>query len=579
MKIVATLLALFLSVLFTSGNVYGAACPASSSAETSGANDGDNCTVTDGSTGTVIQLNFISGFDSTTLIENDTAAPIATDNFFLNVYGLDVVQVPATVAANAATQSKASGNNGTTVGAQRKLAFIKAAEILASKLTTTVPILVDAEFATNLACAQGGATLGSASASSFIQNASAPAGAANSTWYPVGLYNSLSGVDNYPSGGPLNPNPNTVDNGGNINADSDVFARYNALTGTTNCLDSSNGWYYGFDAPPSEVYQNAGGSYLLDGNGDPLQTTYVGFTTVLLHEMLHGLGFSTLTDSSGNELGGIDDIYATFLRDNANNRNWNDPSESAANRVASMTSGTGLLWTGSNVNTAAEGELTAGYQDNDSSSSFTSGDRVQMYAPNPFESGSSVAHFDTAVSPNEIMEPQYTAGSLDIGLALYLLEDLGWSIVAGSNTAPNITAVDQTTNEDTPITNFDASGWASDGDGDTLTFSITSCPSDLTCNISSDGTDLDITPDANYNGATNTVTIQVSDGNGGTASDNFNVNVTAVDDAPTWSAIPDQTVTEGGSAVALDFSSYVTDVDGDAITGYSIQSCGTGLGL
>jgi len=162
-----------------------------------------------------------------------------------------------------------------------------------------------------------------------------------------------------------------------------------------------------------------------------------------------------------------------------------------------------------------------------------------------------------------------------LSLAIYLMQDLGWSIQ--TNTNPTITAVDQSTDEDTPLTNVDASGWASDGDGDSLSFSITSCPSDLTCNISSDGTDLDITPDSNYNGTTNSVTIQVNDGNGGITSDTFNVTVNAVDDAPTWSAIPDQTVTEGGSAVALDFSTYATDVDGDSITGYSIVSCGTGL--
>ncbi len=96
-------LTLLLLVMISGGQVLAAACPASSSAETSGANDDDNCTVTDDTTNTVIQLNFISGFDSTTLIENDTAAPTATDTFLFNTYGLDAVQVPATVATAAAT--------------------------------------------------------------------------------------------------------------------------------------------------------------------------------------------------------------------------------------------------------------------------------------------------------------------------------------------------------------------------------------------------------------------------------------------------------------------------------------------
>ncbi|GAA6134400.1 hypothetical protein NBRC116188_11890 [Oceaniserpentilla sp. 4NH20-0058] len=559
--------------LLISSQAFSAACPSSSSAETTGASDGSNCTVTDGTTGTVIQLNFITGFDSTTLIENDTAAPTATDTYFTN-NGVDPVRQPSDVATDAATQSKASGNNGTTVGAQRKLAFIKAAEILAAQITTTEPILVDADF-TTLACSAGGATLGSASSSSFIQNASAPAGAVNSTWYPVGLYNSLDGADNYPSGGPLNANPNTVDNGGNINDDSDVFARYNSSTGNTNCLDSSNGWYYGFDAPPSEVYTSPGGGYFVDGNGDPLQTTYIGFTTVLLHEMLHGLGFSTVTDSSGNELGGLNDIYATFLRDNANNRNWSDASESATDRYNSSISSTGLLWTGSNVNTAAVGVVTAGYQDNDSSSSFTSGDRVQMYAPNPFNSGSSVSHFDTAVSPNEIMEPQYTAGSLDLGLAIYLLKDIGWTINVGSNSAPVMTAVDQSTNEDTALT-IDASSWATDANSDTLTYSVSSsCATNITCSIDTDGTSFVMTPAANHNGGTHSITINVSDGNGGTDSDTFNLNVVAQNDPPAITAV-DQSTNED-TAKVVDASGWATDVDGDTLT-YSVSSsCATNI--
>ncbi len=574
---VATLLFL---LLISSGQVLAAACPASSSAETTGANDGDNCTVTDGTTSTVIQLNFISGFDSTTLIENDTTTQTDTDTYLTSLTGGATVSDNASMPATAATASKASGNKGTTLGAQRKLAFIKAAEILASQVVTTEPILVDADFTNTLACAQNGATLGSASASSFLQNASAPAGALDSTWYPVGLYNALDGADNYPPAGPLNPNPNTVGNGGALNADSDVFARYNTLTGTTGCLDISNGWYYGFDTPPSAI--------AVDDNGDPLpftldgeapKITYIGFITVLLHEMLHGLGFSTLTDSSGNELGSIDDIYATFLRDEANSRNWSDASESAANRAASAISSTGLLWTGSNVNTQAIGLLTAGFQDNTASAgTFDSGDRVQLYAPNPFESGSSVAHFDTAVSPDEIMEPQYTEGSLDIGLALYLLQDIGWSI-ATANTAPTITitGTPYSTNEDTAKV-IDASGWDSDAEGDTVTFSVSSCPANVTCSIDSNGQNLTLTPASNYNGATNSVEITLTDDGTGnlTASDTFNLNVIAQNDAPDWSAISTQNVTIGGSSINVNLASYSSDIENDSLT-YSEISCGTGL--
>lgn len=570
MKHFAVFPPLLISTLFLSNTVFSAPCPASSSAETSGANDGDNCTVTDGSTGTVIQLNFISGFDSATLIENDTAGQTATDAYYTSITGGATVSSNPTMPATAATASKASGNNGTTVGAQRKLAFIKAAEILASKLTTSVPIVVDAEFANNLFCHPSQATLGSASASSFLQNASAPAGALNSTWYPVGLYNSLSGVDNYPSGGPLNPNPNTVDNSGNINADSDVFARYNSLVGTTNCLDSSNGWYYGFDAPPTAEATDADGNslpFLIDEA--PPQLTYIGFTTVLLHEMLHGIGFSSLihTDSNtgtvGSMLGGLPDVYSTHLVNSSGNKLVDMATD--ANRETSVKSVTQLLWDGTNTNTNAVGSVTDGYQDNDSTSSYTSGDKIQMYAPNPIEVGSSVSHFSSNVSPDEIMEPQYTAGSLDIGLALYLLEDLGWSIVSGSNTAPTISAVNQTTLEDTPL-NVDVtspSNWAIDLDGDSLSYTFTNCPTNLTCNDAG----LTLTPATDFNGTITGIEITVDDGNGGTANDTFDLTVTAVNDVPVMGTISNLSMNLG-STETINLTS--TDVDSGSVT-YSVS--------
>ena len=51
---------------------------------------------------------------------------------------------------------------------------------------------------------------------------------------------------------------------------------------------------------------------------------------------------------------------------------------------------------------------------------------VQMYAPSPQQPGSSVSHFDTAVAPNELMEPFYTGATQDVGLALEVFADLGW---------------------------------------------------------------------------------------------------------------------------------------------------------
>lgn len=497
---------ILVAILFSiiQSHAYAAACDTSDTATATGAAFNTNCTVTDGTTGTVIQLNFYNGFSDATSI------------------------------------SAIDGNNGTTVGAQRKLSFIKAAELIAAQVDTPQTLIVDADF-TSLSCDAGSATLGSAGATTNMGNVTPAAGITN-TFYPIGLLNAIGNYD-YAS------------------SDSDITAQFNAYIGTTGCLQASSGWYYGFGTPTSG---------------------YIGFTTVLLHEITHGLGFASLTDAStGAKASGIDDIFSNFLYSLADGADWSvGAGLSNGQRAASAVSSTGLLWNGSNVNTQAIGLLTAGFEDtgSDSGGTFNSGDKVQMYAPNPVESGSSVSHFNTVVAPNELMEPQYTEGQYTLGLAAYLLKDIGWTMVLSSNNAPTITASDQTTNEDTAKV-IDASGWATDADSDTLTYSVaSSCATSITCSINSDGTNFTMTPAANHNGGTHTITINVSDGNGGTDSDTFNLSVTAVNDAPAISGLPDITsLAEGTTSSAVDLDTYTTDVDGDTSFTYTDTACGTHL--
>ncbi len=57
--------------------------------------------------------------------------------------------------------------------------------------------------------------------------------------------------------------------------------------------------------------------------------------------------------------------------------------------------------------------------------------RAQMFAPNPFQSGSSVSHFDTTMTRNQLMEPAIN-GDLPqsvippIDMTFALLQDSGW---------------------------------------------------------------------------------------------------------------------------------------------------------
>ena len=228
------LLVISVTLLFNA-QAFAAACPSSNTATATGANFNDNCTVTDATTGTVIQLNFFNGFNSATVV------------------------------------SAIDGNNGTTVGAQRKLSFIKAAEIIAAQVDTPQALLVDADF-NNLSCDAGSATLGSAGAVTNLGNVTPSAGVLN-TFYPVGLINAIGNND--------------------YDVNSDITAQFNANIGTTGCLQSSNGWYYGFGTPAAN---------------------YIGFTTVLLHEITHGLGFASLTNATtGAKASGIILIFYSPL--------------------------------------------------------------------------------------------------------------------------------------------------------------------------------------------------------------------------------------------------------------------------
>ncbi len=53
--------------------------------------------------------------------------------------------------------------------------------------------------------------------------------------------------------------------------------------------------------------------------------------------------------------------------------------------------------------------------------------RVRMYSPNPFQSGSSVSHYDVSLSPNALMEPSINSdltSSVDLTEALF--KEIGW---------------------------------------------------------------------------------------------------------------------------------------------------------
>lgn len=268
------------------------------------------------------------------------------------------------------------GNTGTTLGAQRLNAFQYAANIWGGLLSSSVPIRIRAQFAP-LSCTSTSGVLGSAGpVNAFRDFTGAPVAG---TYYPVALANALRGSD--------------LDSSGD-----DISASFNGAVGTTGCLDTS-GWYFGLDAsPPSGK---------------------IDFVSVLVHELGHGLGFLTFVDlASGAKPLGFNDTFMRNLEDHGATPS-DFPSMSDAQRVAASKDSGNLHWVGANVK-AASGTLSAG----------AVSDHVRMYAPNPQQSGSSVSHWDTALTPDQIMEPSYTAAHHNPSLELPLFKDIGWTLLS-----------------------------------------------------------------------------------------------------------------------------------------------------
>ena len=266
------------------------------------------------------------------------------------------------------------GNTGTTVGEQRMNCFERAARLWENVLYSTVEIKVEAEF-NALSCNASGGVLGAAGPSTVhIDFVNAPWA---DTYYVQAQANSLAGVDLAPS-------------------ENDIGAEFNSEIGKTGCLEGYS-WYYGFD----------GGA----------AWNQIDFMDTVLHEMAHGLGFLTLVNlSTGTKFNGSDDAYMVFLYDKSLDKNYPEMTN-LERRQANKDSGD-LFWNGSNV-MAQSSFLTAGRD---------AEGRVNIYAPDPVENGSSVSHWDTTLSPDELMEPSATASS-DRTLSIAAFDDMGWVVI------------------------------------------------------------------------------------------------------------------------------------------------------
>ncbi|HNO57399.1 MAG TPA: Ig-like domain-containing protein, partial [Accumulibacter sp.] len=119
------------------------------------------------------------------------------------------------------------------------------------------------------------------------------------------------------------------------------------------------------------------------------------------------------------------------------------------------------------------------------------------------------------------------------------------------------------TNEDTTLTGISVLPNDTDIDGDPLTVTGASVPSNQgTVTVNPDGT-LDFTPAANFNGLA-TISYTISDGHGGTANATVTINVAPVNDPPV--ATGDQGGSPDGQPVTLTPLANDSDLEGDPLT-------------
>jgi cysteine-rich repeat protein len=214
------------------------------------------------------------------------------------------------------------GNTGKTIGEQRRIAFEAAVGIWANVLSSTVPWTIEAAMAA-LPCDAESAVLGQANPTTVASLI--PPGGSQRLAYPVALANALRGSDLL-VGDAEDPNG------------SEIHAEFNSAVGNANCVGGRS-FYLGLDG-------NAGKSF--------------DFLGIVLHELGHGLGFSSFLDFETGEplMDGAVDAFSLHVFDLDRNAAWN--TLNPAQLLESMKNARRVVWDGADVQKSAPHFLVKG---------------------------------------------------------------------------------------------------------------------------------------------------------------------------------------------------------------------------
>jgi len=319
---------------------------------------------------------------------NPTHAPLAlpapyTPPSIAEMYGEGVTEddlfpggpTPANVGANiimgvAYGDGANEGFNHPTLGAARRAALSFAMGRWEANLQGPGNITINATMTPRGGSATS-AVLASAAPANYWKDF--PHVPVAGTWYPEALTEIISGTD---------PDTGTLDINLDFNSDVD--------NGT---VLGSRDWYYGTDANPGSDFD---------------------FVTVTIHELNHGLGFISSFNSAGQWGGGTPQpfIYDRFLVNGAGTR-----LISLAVSSSNVT-GNNVFWNG----------LKARFAYNNF---FGSPGNVPIFAPTPWNGGSSISHLDEATFTGvwDLQTPNYTnANHQPDSIVLGILQDIGYSL-------------------------------------------------------------------------------------------------------------------------------------------------------
>ncbi len=238
--------------------------------------------------------------------------------------------------------------------------------VLEELFPSDITINVGAQFSDQV----GAGTLASAGATTFFRNFDNQI--EPDAWYPISLAEKIVGME--------------------LNADDNPFD-------IVVTINSQQDWYYDFENPAG-----------IAGRFD--------FVTIVMHEILHGLGMTSGSDVSSNlgviESQGSSFVYDLFLENSALmniSQSFDNNSLGLGSALRSEDVFFGSNWFKIN----------------------TPNDIPRIFAPTVWNQGSSISHVDEGTynnTPNALMTPTAQRGEIiqDPGLVMDMMYDMGWSL-------------------------------------------------------------------------------------------------------------------------------------------------------